>query len=78
MNDRDFKADIHTRLASEWASINPHLSQNDLHIESDTGKMKVGGGLRWQDTQYLPGVPVGEVGRSMSVFCLSNNRGQVK
>lgn len=54
MNDKDFKADIHSRTAAEWAAIDPHLSKNDLFVETDTGKVKLGGGQKWSDTAYLP------------------------
>lgn len=59
MNDKDFKADIHHRTAAEWAALDPHLSKNDLFIESDTGKIKIGGGLKYSDTSYLPAVAGG-------------------
>ena len=53
-NDKDFKADIHSKTAAEWTAIDPYLSKNDLHIESDTGKAKIGDGQKWSDTSYLP------------------------
>lgn len=59
MNDKEFKADIHYRTAAEWATLNTHLSKNDLFIETDTGKMKIGTGLKWADTDYLPGASSG-------------------
>ena len=59
MNDKDFKADIHYRTAAEWAALDTHLSKNDLFIETDTGKMKIGTGLKWSGTDYLPGASSG-------------------
>lgn len=56
MQDREFKADIHARPQAEWESINPHLPQNDLCIESDTGRMKVGIGQKYTSTPYVPAV----------------------
>lgn len=53
-NDSDFKADIIARTASQWIAWNPHLNKNDLGIETDTGKMKVGIGQRYNATPYLP------------------------
>lgn len=53
-NDKDFKADIHSKTAAEWTAIDPYLSKNDLHIETDTGKAKIGDGQKWADTAYLP------------------------
>lgn len=55
-NDKDFKADIHSKTAAEWTTIDPFLSKNDLHIETDTGKAKIGDGQKWSATSYLPGV----------------------
>lgn len=52
--DREFKADIFQRTAAQWTAENPFLSENDLCVESDTGRMKVGTGLRWGDTSYIP------------------------
>lgn len=54
MDDREFKADIFSKTAAEWTAENPFLARNDLGIESDTGKQKIGVGLRWADTSYVP------------------------
>jgi hypothetical protein len=53
-NDSDFKADIVMRTAAQWTSIDPYLNKNDLGVESDTGKQKVGVGLKWSATPHLP------------------------
>jgi hypothetical protein len=53
MNDKDFKADIFSKTAAEWAGQDPHLARNDLGIESDTGRQKIGDGSKWSATPYL-------------------------
>jgi hypothetical protein len=53
MNDKDFKADIFAKTASEWTAENPYLARNDLGIETDTGKQKIGVGSKWADTPYV-------------------------
>jgi hypothetical protein len=53
MRGPDFKADFFAKSSGEWAASNPHLPKNDLGIELDTGKQKLGVGLRWSDTPYL-------------------------
>jgi hypothetical protein len=63
MMEQPFKADIHQKTASEWTAINPFLHKNDLGIESDTGKIKVGVGALWSNTTYLPGASSGWSGR---------------
>jgi hypothetical protein len=54
MQDKEFKADIYYRSQAEWATLDPYVPQNDLCIESDTGRMKVGIGLKYSATQYVP------------------------
>ena len=54
MIDSDFKSDIVSRTAAQWTAMDPHLDKNDLGVESDTGKQKVGVGKKWSDTAYLP------------------------
>jgi hypothetical protein len=44
------------RTASEWELIDPFLPRRMLAIESDTGKSKVGVGIKWSDTPYSPDV----------------------
>jgi hypothetical protein len=53
MTDKDFKADIFAKTAAEWATTNPFLAKNDVGVETDTGKRKLGVGSRWSDTPYL-------------------------
>lgn len=53
MNDSEFKADVIGRTAAQWTSLDPFLSKNDLGIETDTGRKKVGIGRRWSDTPYI-------------------------
>lgn len=60
MNDREFKADIFSKTAAEWTSENPYLAKNDLGIETDTGKQKIGVGQKWADTAYV--TPSGHTG----------------
>jgi len=61
MQDKDFKADIYYRSQAEWATIDPYVPKNDLCIESDTGRMKVGVGLKYSATQYVPVAGVSSV-----------------
>lgn len=44
------------RTAAAWATIDPFVPRGMLAVESDTGKQKVGSGLRWSSTPYLPAV----------------------
>lgn len=44
------------RTAADWATRDQHLPRNVLAVESDTGKSKVGVGLKWSDTPYSPDV----------------------
>ena len=53
MRDREFYADIWEKTASQWAALDPFLSKNDLGVEADTGRIKVGIGQRWSDTPYV-------------------------
>ncbi len=48
----DYPANLQ-RTAAQWASIDPFVPRNQLAVESDTGRQKVGVGLRWSDTPYL-------------------------
>ena len=41
------------RTAAEWSGTDPFVPRNQLAVESDTGRQKVGLGLRWSDTPYL-------------------------
>lgn len=60
-NDSDFKADIIQKTAAQWTALNPFLNMNDLGIESDTSRQKVGVGKKWSDTSYL--TPAGHTGQ---------------
>lgn len=53
MRDREFYADIWEKTADEWAERNAFLPKNDLGVEADTGRIKVGIGQRWLDTPYV-------------------------
>ena len=45
-------------LAIEWEIVNPILAQAELASESDTGKFKLGDGIRaWNDLPYSSGPP---------------------
>lgn len=52
MADTKFKSDVHRKTAAEWSNSNVYLARGDVGIESDTGRRKVGVGLRWEDTDY--------------------------
>lgn len=54
MRDSEFHADIIQKTAAEWESQNPHLPKNDIGVESDTGRQKIGVGQKWSDTSYVP------------------------
>lgn len=56
MRDSEFKADLFGKTAAQWTALNPHLPKNDLGVETDTGKMKLGAGQLWSATSYLPPV----------------------
>ena len=49
------------RTAAQWASIDPFVPRNQLAVESDTGRQKVGVGLRWSATAYLAAVDASDV-----------------
>ena len=53
MRDREFYADIWEKTATQWAALDPFLSKNDLGVESDTGRIKVGIGQKWSNTPYV-------------------------
>jgi hypothetical protein len=46
------------RTAAEWGTQNPFLARGDLGAESDTGREKIGVGLKWSDTPYKPVGPI--------------------
>ena len=68
MNDSEFKADVVVKSSTQRTALNPHLNKNDLGIESDTGRIKVGVGQKWADTTY-----VGSAGVSDSIFFADAN-----
>lgn len=40
--------------AARWTSINPTLQEGELGIETDTGKIKIGDGIKiWTELPYL-------------------------
>lgn len=47
-----FPADVIVRTAADWTSIDPFLGRGDIGVESDTGRQKLGVGLRWSATSY--------------------------
>ena len=46
------------RTAAEWATQDPFLARGDLGAESDTGREKIGVGLKWSATPYKPVGPI--------------------
>lgn len=54
MSNGPFPADIISRTSSDWTTIDPFLAKGDVGVESDTGKQKLGVGLKWSDTPYQP------------------------
>lgn len=54
MNDKDFKADIFAKTAAQWTAEDPFLARNDLGVEVDTGRTKMGVGQKWSATDYVP------------------------
>lgn len=70
--DSDFKADIVSKTSSQWTAENPHVNKNDLAIETDTGRMKVGVGQLWSATPYVPSEgPVQSVNGATGVVTIS-------
>lgn len=55
------------RPAAEWAASNQYIPRQTLAIESDTGKSKVGVGLKWSDTPYSPDVVSGDITSIVSI-----------
>lgn len=49
------------RTATEWSASNQFIPRNTLAVESDTGKSKVGIGLKWSDTPYSPDVASNQI-----------------
>jgi len=45
---------IRPYTAAEWTAADYHLLAGELGIETDSGKQKVGIGLRWSQTPYQP------------------------
>lgn len=60
--------------AARWTSINPILSSREPAIETDTGKLKIGDGIRrWSELGYLSGEGApGEPGKSAYQVALDN------
>lgn len=48
----NFPADIIAKTSTEWSAVDPFLAKNDIGVESDTGRQKVGVGLKWSATPY--------------------------
>jgi hypothetical protein len=49
---------IRRDTAANWTSINPILSDGEMGYEKDTGKMKIGDGIkRWNQLDYFPKIP---------------------
>jgi len=45
---------IRRDTAADWANVNPTLSDGELGLELDTGKIKVGsGGVTWNNLPYI-------------------------
>jgi hypothetical protein len=42
--------------AAQWAAADYHLLTGEVGVESDTGKEKLGIGLKWSQTAYKPGL----------------------
>ena len=55
MADTKFKVDVHLRTSLEWQTKDYYLARNDIGKETDTGRQKIGVGLRWSDTPYDKG-----------------------
>ncbi len=49
---------IRRDLAANWTNINPILSDGEMGYEKDTGKMKIGDGIKtWSQLSYFPNIP---------------------
>lgn len=49
---------IRRDVSTNWTSINPILSDGEMGYEKDTGKMKIGDGIkRWNQLAYFPNIP---------------------
>lgn len=49
---------IRRDTASNWTSKNPVLSDGEQGYEKDTGKMKIGDGVKtWTQLSYFPDIP---------------------
>jgi len=55
------------RTAAEWAASNQYIPSRTYAVESDTGRSKIGIGLRWTDTPYSPDVTSNQINRIISV-----------
>lgn len=60
--------------AARWTSINPILSAREPAVETDTGKLKIGDGVRrWSELGYLSGEGApGEPGKSAYQVAVDN------
>ena len=54
--DRSISPVIVSKTAAAWTAEDPYLARGDLGVESDTGREKIGVGIRWSSTSYQPAV----------------------
>jgi hypothetical protein len=55
------------RTAAEWSASNQYIPRRTYAVESDTGRSKIGIGLRWSDTPYSPDVTSSDITRIVSL-----------
>jgi hypothetical protein len=54
------KIQLRGDTAANWASVNPVLLNNELGLETDTKKLKVGNGsTAWNSLAYFPSIVTG-------------------
>jgi hypothetical protein len=56
--DREVSPLIIQKTSSQWTTQDPFLAKGDMGTESDTGREKIGVGLKWSDTPYKAGDPI--------------------
>lgn len=55
MADYKIRKPVEYDTATGWMKENPILTSGTIGVEADTGRMKIGRGIRWSATPYSGG-----------------------
>jgi hypothetical protein len=71
------KLQLRRGTAAQWSAANPLLAEGELAVELDTGKFKVGNGIKyWNQLDYTPNITENDLKYSL-VNILSSSTGAV-